>query len=81
MIMSRDPLCGRAHGPRRDPHGPKPEDAEVLRTDRLLSTLARREHGPWGMGARTGDTAIRLLTALVNDVDQRLSSVSITPST
>jgi hypothetical protein len=62
-------------------YGDPAEDVEVLRTDRLLSMLARREHGLRGTAARPGDAAIRLLTALVNDVDQRLSSVSITPST
>jgi hypothetical protein len=50
---------------------------DVLRTDTILEALARRE--PVASGA---DAAIRLLGALVADVDsQRLSSVSITPST
>lgn len=81
MIMSRDPRCERAYRQRRDPHRPDAEDPEVLRTDRILGMLARREHGPWRSGRGPADTALRLLTALVNDVDQRLSSVSITPST
>lgn len=85
MIKARDPRCGHVPGQRREPrepdHGPDPEDPEVLRTDRLLSMLARREHGPWRPGAGHTDVALRLLAALVHDVDQRLSSVSITPST
>lgn len=81
MIMAWDPRCDHAHGHRREPHGPGPEDPEVLRTDRILSMLARRELGPWRPGAGHTDTALRLLTALIDDVDQRLSSVSITPST
>ncbi len=47
-----------------------------MRTDAVLDALARRE--PVG----GTDAAIRLLGALVADVDgQWLSSVSITPST
>jgi hypothetical protein len=79
--MAGEPRCGHAHGHRREPHGPGPEDPEVLRTDRILSMLARRELGPWWPEAGHADAALRLLTALVDDVDQRLSSVSITPST
>jgi hypothetical protein len=84
VIMAGDARCDHAHGHRREPHGPGPEDPEVLRTDRILGMLARRELGPWRPGAgHVGhtDTALRLLAALVDDVDQRLSSVSITPST
>jgi hypothetical protein len=51
-------------------------DPEVLRTDAIIDALARRE--PAG---RRDDPAVRLLRALTDDVDQRLSSVSITPST
>ncbi|MEO3808896.1 hypothetical protein ABGB17_07815 [Sphaerisporangium sp. B11E5] len=47
----------------------------MLRTDEVLDALARREPVPGG------DAAVRLLRALAEDVDQRLSSVSITPST
>ncbi|MEU7877459.1 anti-sigma-D factor RsdA [Microbispora bryophytorum] len=51
-------------------------EGEVMRTDAVLDALARRE--PVG----GTDAAIRLLGALVVDVDgQWLSSVSITPST
>ncbi|MGW0072527.1 hypothetical protein ACWDUI_34345 [Streptosporangium sandarakinum] len=43
--------------------------------DALLEALSRREP------VSTADPAIALLAALVDDVDQRRSSVSITPST
>jgi hypothetical protein len=57
-------------------YGDADVEGEVLRTDALLDALARREL----VGG--ADAAIRLLGALVVDVDsQRLSSVSITPST
>jgi hypothetical protein len=52
----------------------------VLRSDDVLGVLSRREHDE-GYGFGRADPAIRLLTALVDDVDQWLSSVSITPST
>lgn len=58
----------RRHGPEADP--------AVLRTDEVIDALARREPAPDG-----GDAAVRLLRALTEDVDQRPSSVSITPST
>ncbi|MDH2423856.1 hypothetical protein [Sphaerisporangium sp. TRM90804] len=48
----------------------------MLRTDAVLSALARRE-----AAGEHDDDVVRLLRALVDDVDQRLSSVSITPST
>ncbi|MFF4773131.1 hypothetical protein [Microtetraspora fusca] len=55
-------------------------DADVARTDALLDALARRE--AVALGREAGDVAVRLLGALIADVDsQRLSSVSITPST
>ncbi|ETK33205.1 hypothetical protein MPTA5024_25715 [Microbispora sp. ATCC PTA-5024] len=51
-------------------------EGDVMRTDAVLDALARREP------VAGGDPAVRLLGALVADVDsQRLSSVSITPST
>ena len=51
-------------------------EGDVTRTDAVLDALARRE--PVG----GTDAAVRLLGALAADVDsQRLSSVSITPST
>lgn len=57
-------------------YGDADVEGDVARTDAVLDALARRE--PVG-GA---DPAVRLLGALVADVDsQRLSSVSITPST
>jgi hypothetical protein len=57
-------------------YGDADVEGEVARTEVVLDALARREPVP---GA---DPAIRLLGALVADVDsQRLSSVSITPST
>lgn len=57
-------------------YGDADMEGDVTRTDALLDALARRE-------ALSGtDAALRLLGALVADVDsQRLSSVSITPST
>ncbi|WP_262849599.1 hypothetical protein [Sphaerisporangium corydalis] len=58
----------RKRGPEADP--------EVLRTEAVLDALARR--GPVGAPA---DPAVSLLRALTDDVDQWLSSVSITPST
>ncbi|GGP95323.1 anti-sigma-D factor RsdA [Streptosporangium pseudovulgare] len=51
------------------------DGAAVAGTDALLEALSRREPVP------TADPAIALLAALVDDVDQRRSSVSITPST
>jgi hypothetical protein len=53
-----------------------PTDPEVLRTDAIIDALSRRE--PAG---EHGDPAVSLLRALTGDVDQWLSSVSITPST
>ncbi|WP_214414872.1 anti-sigma-D factor RsdA [Sphaerisporangium fuscum] len=49
----------------------------MLRTDALIDALARREP----VDGHDDDVAVRLLGALAADVDQRLSSVSITPST
>ncbi|WP_344863159.1 hypothetical protein [Planomonospora alba] len=46
----------------------------MAETDAVLQALARREPVPGP------DPAVRLLAALVEDVDQCLSSVSITPS-
>ncbi|GII66423.1 hypothetical protein Skr01_65080 [Sphaerisporangium krabiense] len=51
-------------------------DPQVLRTDAVIDALARRE--PAG---EQDDFVVGLLRALTEDVDQRLSSVSITPST
>ncbi|MFF0307274.1 hypothetical protein ACFYSC_07595 [Streptosporangium sp. NPDC004379] len=51
------------------------DGAAVAGTEALLEALSRREAVP------TADPAIALLAALVDDVDQRRSSVSITPST
>lgn len=48
----------------------------MLSTDAVIDALARRE--PVG---EHDDPAVRLLRALTDDVDQWLSSVSITPST
>ncbi|WP_157530038.1 hypothetical protein [Microtetraspora niveoalba] len=54
-------------------------DADVARTDAVLDALARREAV---FELEAGDVAVRLLGALIADVDgHRLSSVSITPST
>ncbi|GAA3841832.1 hypothetical protein GCM10022226_75480 [Sphaerisporangium flaviroseum] len=50
-------------------------DSEVLRTDAIIDRLSRRE--PVG----EQDAVVTLLRALTDDVDQWLSSVSITPST
>ncbi|GII88572.1 hypothetical protein Ssi03_65620 [Sphaerisporangium siamense] len=51
-------------------------DPQVLGTDAIIDALARRE--PAG---EQDDIVVSLLRALTEDVDQRLSSVSITPST
>ncbi|WP_157099694.1 MULTISPECIES: anti-sigma-D factor RsdA [Microbispora] len=57
-------------------YGDADVEGDVMRTDAVLDALARREP------VAGGDPAVRLLGALVADVDsQRLSSVSITPST
>ncbi|WP_344952119.1 hypothetical protein [Sphaerisporangium flaviroseum] len=47
----------------------------MLRTDAIIDRLSRRE--PVG----EQDAVVTLLRALTDDVDQWLSSVSITPST
>ncbi|MFC6087351.1 hypothetical protein [Sphaerisporangium aureirubrum] len=52
----------------------------MLSTDAVLDALARRGPMPGG-DSGAADTVVRLLRALAEDVDQRLSSVSITPST
>ncbi|MFC4535114.1 hypothetical protein [Sphaerisporangium dianthi] len=51
-------------------------DPDVLRTDAIIDALAGRR--PLG---DHDDPVVSLLRALARDVDQRLSSVSITPST
>ncbi|GGO06609.1 hypothetical protein GCM10010116_13050 [Microbispora rosea subsp. aerata] len=57
-------------------YGDADVEGDVMRTDAVLDALARREP------IADADAAVRLLGALVADVDsQRLSSVSITPST
>ncbi|MEU7986250.1 hypothetical protein AB0B56_15410 [Streptosporangium canum] len=55
-------------------YGPE-EDPAVAETDAVLAALSRRET------VSTSDVAVNLLSALIDDVDQRCSSVSITPST
>ncbi|WP_031161030.1 hypothetical protein [Streptosporangium roseum] len=55
-------------------YGPE-EDPAVAKTDAVLEALSRRE------AVSTSDVAVNLLSALIDDVDQRCSSVSITPST
>ncbi|OUC91320.1 hypothetical protein [Streptosporangium minutum] len=55
-------------------YGPE-EDPAVTETDAVLEALSRRE------AVSTSDVAVNLLSALIDDVDQRCSSVSITPST
>ncbi|MEU0517955.1 hypothetical protein [Streptosporangium sp. NPDC006007] len=57
----------RRYGPERDP--------AVAEADALLDALSRREP------VTSPDAAVSLLAALIDDVDQRCSSVSITPST
>ncbi|WP_147268978.1 hypothetical protein [Sphaerisporangium album] len=51
-------------------------DPRVLSTDAIIDALARRE-----ATGEQDDAVVSLLRALTEDVDQRLSSVSITPST
>lgn len=55
-------------------YGPD-ENPAVAETDALLEALSRREP------VSTSDAVIGVLCALIEDVDQRCSSVSITPST
>ncbi|MER7212661.1 hypothetical protein ABT340_36860 [Streptosporangium sp. NPDC000239] len=55
-------------------YGPE-EERGVTETDRLLDGLSRREP------ASSSDVAVGLLAALIDDVDQRCPSVSVTPST
>ncbi|MCG5217199.1 hypothetical protein [Streptosporangium sp. KLBMP 9127] len=52
------------------------EQIDTLAEDLILGALSRREPLPV-----PGDPAVRLLAALIDDVDQRRSSVSMTPST
>jgi hypothetical protein len=52
------------------------EQIEVIAADAILGALSRRERV-----VGTEDPAVRLLAALIDDVDQRRSSVSMTPST
>ncbi|MFJ2030354.1 hypothetical protein [Streptosporangium sp. NPDC087985] len=47
----------------------------MAETDALLEALSRRENVP------ASDAAVRLLSALIDDVDQGCSPVSSTPST
>lgn len=56
--------------------GPE-EDPAVAGTDALVEALSSR--GPLSPGAFR-DPVVRLLSALIDDVDQRRSSVSVTPS-
>ncbi|MBB2909494.1 hypothetical protein FHS43_000740 [Streptosporangium becharense] len=49
----------------------------MAETDAVLEALSRRAP----LTTASGDPAVRLLSALADDVDQRCSSVSITPST
>ncbi|GAA3444077.1 hypothetical protein [Planomonospora venezuelensis] len=46
----------------------------MAETEAILRALSRREP------VAVTDEAVRLLAALIDDVDQRCSSVSITPS-
>ncbi|GAA4179410.1 hypothetical protein GCM10022252_00860 [Streptosporangium oxazolinicum] len=55
-------------------YGPD-EDPSVAETDELVEALSGRTP------VSTSDAAVALLAALIDDVDQRCSSVSITPST
>ncbi|PZG56247.1 hypothetical protein C1I98_01655 [Spongiactinospora gelatinilytica] len=55
---------------------PGGEESGVVADDMICRELSRRE-----APADSGDPAVRLLQALIDDVDQRRSSVSITPST
>ncbi|MEU3163560.1 hypothetical protein [Streptosporangium sp. NPDC006930] len=55
-------------------YGPD-EDPAVAETDELVEALSGRT------SVSTSDVAVALLAALIDDVDQRCSSVSITPST
>jgi|GEM_PF-3888208 len=55
-------------------YGPD-DDPAVAETDELLEALSDRAP------VSTSDVAVALLAALIDDVDQRCSSVSITPST
>ncbi|GAA2994513.1 hypothetical protein GCM10017559_13550 [Streptosporangium longisporum] len=58
-------------------YGPD-EDPAVTETEAVVEALSRRTPvSP----SRAGDVAVALLAALADDVDQRCSSVSITPST
>ncbi|GIH89472.1 hypothetical protein ACFFMN_14255 [Planobispora siamensis] len=54
-------------------YGPQ-EDPAVAETEAIVQALSRREP------VELTDDALRLLAALIDDVDQRCSSVSITPS-
>ncbi|MBG0827816.1 hypothetical protein HS041_08565 [Planomonospora sp. ID67723] len=54
-------------------YGPE-EDPALAETEAILGALSRREP------VAVTDEAVRLLSALIDDVDQRCSSVSITPS-
>ncbi|MEU4829825.1 hypothetical protein [Streptosporangium sp. NPDC023615] len=56
----------------------------MTETEAVIEALSRRAPVPGPQTPRTSrtpDAAIALLAALADDVDQRCSSVSITPST
>lgn len=53
-----------------------PGEEEMAASEAVIEALARREPVP-----DPDDPAVRLLLALIDDVDQRRSSVSMTPST
>ncbi|MEU8383791.1 hypothetical protein [Streptosporangium sp. NPDC048865] len=55
-------------------YGPD-EDPALAETEELVQALSARRPVP------ASDAAVALLAALIDDVDQRCSSVSITPST
>ncbi|GII03211.1 hypothetical protein [Planobispora takensis] len=54
-------------------YGPQ-EDPAVAETEAIVQALSGRQP------VELTDDALRLLAALIDDVDQRCSSVSITPS-
>ncbi|MER5647132.1 hypothetical protein [Streptosporangium sp. NPDC002524] len=60
-------------------YGPD-EDPAVAETDEIVEALSARRPLP-ASDVATSDVAVALLAALADDVDQRCSSVSITPST
>ncbi|GHE39997.1 hypothetical protein GCM10017673_47990 [Streptosporangium violaceochromogenes] len=80
-MTARQPIPGpavTAVRPLRPTRGAEPgEDPAVAEADALIEALSSR--GPLSPGA-SRDPAVRLLSALIDDVDQRRSSVSVTPS-